>query len=171
MERAQYSRPDGNSRAARGRAGGSASRLTLVRRCRSARATRGDVGDAVRLHDALPWRRRHRCDTLKETGMAGSRTRYGFAGGGGPDGGLDPRSSRTLLGHDAHLVRPNEGPVHPAEAFVGPEEPEARPATQELPPTREVAPAAGPVPSADSPARVPSHSGKSNYPTVARMFG
>jgi hypothetical protein len=91
--------------------------------------------------------------------MAGSRTRFGFAGGGGPNGTPDPRSSRTILGHDAHLLRTELPPAEP------------RPATQELPPTAVVPPTEEPPAAAPPPARVPSHSGKSNYPTVARLFG
>jgi hypothetical protein len=89
--------------------------------------------------------------------MAGARTRFGFAGSGGED--LGPRSSPTVLGHAVHLGTPASGEV------VGhaPARPDGDPVA---PP-----PAAEPGAAAEVPGRPPSHTGKSNFPSMARLFG
>jgi hypothetical protein len=88
--------------------------------------------------------------------MAGGRTRFGFAGSGGEE--LGPRSSPTVLGHAVHLATPVAGNV----VDRAPARPDGDPVA---PP-----PAAEPGP-AEVPGRPPSHTGKSNFPSVARLFG
>jgi hypothetical protein len=88
--------------------------------------------------------------------MAGAPTKYGFSGGEAPEGTSHPRSFPTLLGHDTHdasaagsgevLPTPRPDPVAPAEQAQS-------------------------EPQQDPTLRPPTHSGKSNYPTVARLFG
>jgi hypothetical protein len=76
-----------------------------------------------------------------------------FSGGGEP---TDVRSARTLFGHDLHLDRERlEGPA--ANEVTEPPVPE-RPVTVE----EEIAP---PRPN------LPSHTGKSRFPALARLFG
>jgi hypothetical protein len=90
--------------------------------------------------------------------MAAS-TRSGFPGGfSGGDGPTDVQSARTLYGHDLHL-EPGSVDISPANQPSAPEEdPErARPVTTEEEFT--------------APVRVPSHSGKSRFPALARLFG
>ena len=89
--------------------------------------------------------------------MAAS-TRSGFPGGfTGGDGPTDVQSARTLYGHDLHL-EPGSVDVSPAQPVSQPDEPvDLRPVTTE----EEFTP----------PARLPSHSGKSRFPALARLFG
>src|SRR3954447_19661971 len=84
--------------------------------------------------------------------MAGAPTRFGFAGGEAPP---DPRSSPTLHGHDLHVTPPASAAVEPEVPLVAPPMAAAAPAAAD----------AGPL------TPVPPHTGKSNYPTVARLFG
>src|SRR3954452_20203181 len=87
--------------------------------------------------------------------MAAS-TRSGFPGGfSGGDGPTDTQSARTLFGHDLHL-EPGSVDVSPGRS--APVDPDAaRPVTTEEEFT--------------APVRVPSHSGKSRFPALARLFG
>src|SRR4051794_16366419 len=90
--------------------------------------------------------------------MAAS-TRSSFPGGfSGGDGPTDVQSARTLYGHDLHL-EPGSVDISPANQASAPDEdPErARPVTTEEEFT--------------APVRVPSHSGKSRFPALARLFG
>jgi hypothetical protein len=89
--------------------------------------------------------------------MAAS-TRSGFPGGfTGGDGPTDVQSARTLYGHDLHL-EPGAVDVSPAQPVSQPDEPvDLRPVTTE----EEFTP----------PARFPSHTGKSRFPALARLFG
>jgi len=87
--------------------------------------------------------------------MAAS-TRSGIPGGfSGGDGPTDTQSARTLFGHDLHL-EPGSVDISPAHAS-GPPPEAARPVTTEEEFT--------------APVRVPSHSGKSRFPALARLFG
>ncbi|HXU79835.1 MAG TPA: hypothetical protein VN914_00440 [Polyangia bacterium] len=94
--------------------------------------------------------------------MAAS-TRSGLPGGfsGGGDGPTDVQSARTLYGHDLHL-EPGSVDVSPAQPVNQPSDEsdeglDSRPVTTE----EEFTP----------PARFPSHSGKSRFPALARLFG
>ena len=88
--------------------------------------------------------------------MAASRTKFGFAGSGGED--LESRSSPTVLGHAVHLGAPGDVRDHAPSGTPG--DPVAPPAPAEI----------GMLP-AEVAGPPPSHSGKSNYPSVARLFG
>lgn len=88
--------------------------------------------------------------------MAGPRTKFGFAESGGEE--LEPRSSPTVLGHAVHLGAPLSGEVADGAPSRAAGDPVAPPSAAE--------PAA-----AEVPGRPPSHTGKSNFPSVARLFG
>jgi hypothetical protein len=90
--------------------------------------------------------------------MAGPRTKFGFAGSAGE--GLESRSSPTVLGHAPHLGVPVPGEVVERAPAAPPGDPVAPPSPAEP----------GEV-SAEVAGQPPSHSGKSNYPSVARLFG
>jgi hypothetical protein len=108
-----------------------------------------------------PWRPAAGCDTLKEQ-MAGSRTRYGFAGD--DDHGNDrPRTAPTLLGHDTHAIPLPGVPAAAADPVPAAADPVPAAAAVPLPVPAEPAP--------EAEVRPPPHTGKSNYPTVARLFG
>ena len=88
--------------------------------------------------------------------MAAS-SRSGFPGGfSGGDGPTDVQSARTLYGHDLHL-EPGSVDISPAHQERPPEPEDPRPVTTE----EEFTP----------PARFASHSGKSRFPALARLFG
>jgi hypothetical protein len=96
--------------------------------------------------------------------MSGSKTRPGFFSGGEPpaskpDEEPSPRATRTVIGHEIHLRTPlvprpvSETPPPPRqETSGGVHEPITDETTEELP------------------AR-PSHTGKSRFPALARLFG
>jgi hypothetical protein len=91
--------------------------------------------------------------------MAGAPTKFGFAGGEAPTGKSHPRSLPTLLGHDPHHPdQPGPGETlptpPPVQAAAAPPEEQEQPEAQQ-----------------DPTLRPPTHTGKSNYPTVARLFG
>src|SRR3954451_18720960 len=91
--------------------------------------------------------------------MASAPTKFGFAGGEAPAGTSHPRSLPTLLGHDTHSAG-----TAPAGAVPTPlPTPPPAPPSDEQSATAEQEPDPGVQP--------PLHSGKSNYPTVARLFG
>jgi hypothetical protein len=96
--------------------------------------------------------------------MSGSKTRPGFFSGGEPpatkpDEEPSPRAARTVIGHEIHLRTPlvpspeTEAPPPPRPTTSGGvPEPITDETTEELPPR-------------------PSHSGKSKFPALARLFG
>src|SRR5262245_27927543 len=94
--------------------------------------------------------------------MAAS-TRTGIPGGfSGGDGPTDTQSARTLFGHDLHL-EPGSVDISPAQASA-PAPEAARPVTNTARPVTTEEEFTAPV-------RVPSHSGKSRFPALARLFG
>jgi len=124
--------------------------------------------------------------------MPGNKTRFGFAGATEPPRESEnAQTARTLLGHDVHLPRfpagashvpasvPPAAPVHApalggttAPVFSTPIEGSDKAPHGEGPlkePTKRM-----PVPITAGMGRVetpPPHSGKSNFPTIARIFG
>jgi hypothetical protein len=96
--------------------------------------------------------------------MSGSKTRPGFSGGdepppSNPEEALSPRATRTVMGHAIHLHVPADpGPAVRVTSSPREEAPADVPesvtdeTTEELPPR-------------------PRHSGKSNFPAFARLFG
>lgn len=108
--------------------------------------------------------------------MSGSKTRLGFSGGDEPppsdsEGEASPRAARTMIGHDIHL----RAPLNLRPAGSAPLTPrQGTPARVPETPRQE---ALGGVPEAitddtteELPAR-PSHSGKTKFPALARLFG
>jgi hypothetical protein len=91
--------------------------------------------------------------------MAGPRTRFGFAGTDGPEGAPGPRSSPTLHGHAVHHGPGQDLDRAPLLARPAPESVAPSPEPVEAPAVAEVA------------GRPPTHSGKSNYPSIARLYG
>jgi hypothetical protein len=88
--------------------------------------------------------------------MAGGRTRFGFARSGGEE--LGPRSSPTVLGHAVHLGTPVASEIVDRASD--------RPDSDAV-----VALLAAEPGAVEVPGRPPSHTGKSNFPSVARLFG
>ena len=96
--------------------------------------------------------------------MSGSKTKPGFFSGGEPpaskpDEEPSPRAARTVIGHEIHLRTPlvpspaAEAPPPPRPTTSGGvPEPITDETTEELPPR-------------------PSHTGKSKFPALARLFG
>jgi len=109
--------------------------------------------------------------------MAGTTTRYGFTGGipaaepaerNGPEGTAESRPARTLYGRDIHLRRSE------LDFKSGQDTPPPAPATVpgSAPALSERVGAATPRGRAATPyPHPPSHTGKSGYPTIARLLG
>ena len=94
--------------------------------------------------------------------MSGSNTRPGFFGGDeppplNPEGDPSPRAARTIIGHEIHL-RKRPDPLPTAGVPSSPQEPIGVPETVTDEITEEIP-------------RRPSHSGKSKFPALARLFG
>jgi hypothetical protein len=120
--------------------------------------------------------------------MSGSKTRLGFSGGSepppsDPKGEISPRAARTMIGHEIHLRAPPD--LRPAAGV--PETPRQEALADEPGTPRQEALAGTPAtPLGEARASVPetaideiteelplrpSHTGKTKFPALARLFG
>jgi hypothetical protein len=108
--------------------------------------------------------------------MSGSKTRPGFSGGdepppSDPEADASPRPARTMIGHEIHLRAPSD----PGPAAGVPPIPREEVLARVPPTPREEARASVPEAVTDEtteelPLR-PSHTGKTRFPALARLFG
>lgn len=108
--------------------------------------------------------------------MSGSKTRPGFSGGdepppSDPEADVSPRAARTMIGHEIHLRAPSD----PGPAAGVPPTPSEEVLARVPPTPREEARASVPEAVTDEtteelPLR-PTHTGKTRFPALARLFG